>query len=284
MEKHKETGDTQHPFTGLPAGALRVLQITDTHLYADPAGSLLGLNTQQTFDLILQFARERVLPVDLLLLTGDLVHDASEAGYRRLCSQIKGLGAPAYGLPGNHDLPRQMDQILPTEGIAATGSACHGNWLIVTLDSMLEDDEGGHLRPSELARLDETLARHPDHHALIALHHQPVPVGSEWLDTMIVDNPGPFFEILDRHRNVRGVLFGHIHQQFDAIHRGLRLMGSPSTCIQFTPGKKGFGVEAVPPGVRLLALLPDGAIRTSVERLPKMPPGLHLHSGGYKGQ
>ena len=57
----------------LPAGTLRVLQLTDTHLYASPGGTLLGLNTLRSFQQVVAHVRDFHWPLDLLLATGDLV-------------------------------------------------------------------------------------------------------------------------------------------------------------------------------------------------------------------
>ena len=76
------------PVTRSKAGAdmssrrtLRIVQFTDTHLYADGEGRLLGQNTRQTLELVLELAHENHRPFDLILLTGDLVHDESPEGY-----------------------------------------------------------------------------------------------------------------------------------------------------------------------------------------------------------
>jgi Icc protein len=113
------------------------------------------------------------------------------------------------------------------------------------------------------------------------MHHQPVKVGSSWIDTMAIENPAPLFEVIDRHEQVRGVLWGHVHQTFEGRRGHIRLMASPSTCVQFAPGMDDFQVDEEPPGFRLLALLPDGEIRSQVLRVDTMPQGLERASSGY---
>ncbi len=58
-------------------------------------------------------------------------------------------------------------------------------------------------------------------------------------------------------------------------------MASPSTCVQFAPRIDDFQVDEEPPGFRLLALLPDGQIRSEVVRIDEMPQGLEIASSGY---
>ena len=105
--------------------------------------------------------------------------------------------------------------------------------------------------------------------------------GSAWIDTMTVDNPEPLFEVIDRHSHVRGILWGHIHQTYEATRNDVRLMASPSTCVQFAPRVNDFQVDEEPPGFRLLALLPDGTIKSDIVRIAEMPHGVELASAGY---
>ena len=116
--------------------------------------------------------------------------------------------------------------------------------------------------------LDQALRQHPERHALIALHHQAVPVGCAWLDQHNLKNADDLFAVLARHPQQKTILFGHVHQEFDEVHRGVRLIASPSTCIQFKPLSDGFALDESGPGWRYLTLHPDGRIASQVWRLP----------------
>jgi len=260
---------------------LRVLQLTDTHLYADPEGRLLGQNTRQTLDLVLDMALRTSGPVDLILLTGDLIQDESPEGYRYLQQRLVTLGTPCYCLPGNHDQGPIMASIFDGTVVRMETAVRCGPWNLVFLDSTVPGEDGGHLDPGQIALLQEALAARPDDPTLICLHHQPVPVGSSWMDTMALDNPEPFFETLDRHPQVRGVLWGHVHQEFAGVRRDVLLFGSPSTCIQFLPGSEAFALDDLTPGFRWLELHPDGRIVTGVERIAAYPDPVNLGTGGY---
>jgi len=264
----------------LPPGTLRIAQITDTHLYADTERRLLGLNTLECLRQVIELVEETAWPIDMVLATGDLVHDATPAGYELASSEFARLQVPVYALPGNHDIPDVMLENLGNNGMTMPGVVDTEYWRLIMLDSVIPDAEGGHLTDNELAHLEQALAQQHKH-TLVCLHHQPLPVGSRWLDTMALDNGDAFFELLAPYPQVRGVLWGHIHQEYDQIHNGLRLLASPSTCVQFSIGVDDFQVDERPPGCRLLALLPDGSIRTEVLRLDRYPNGIDLNSGGY---
>jgi Icc protein len=260
---------------------LRIVQLTDTHLYAYSEGRLLGQNTRRTLELVLDLVSTKLGPIDLILLTGDLVHDESPAGYISLQRILAGLGTPCYCLPGNHDLAQVMSETFDGLTVSIETSVRCGAWHLVFLDSTVPGEDGGHLDTVQLARLQDSLAERPDDPALVCLHHQPVPIGSDWMDTMALDNPEAFFAILDRNPQVRGIIWGHVHQEFAAVRNGVRLLGSPSTCVQFKPGSLEFALDDLTPGFRWLKLHTDGRIDTGVERIAAYPDPMEPGTGGY---
>lgn len=264
----------------LPQGTIRIVQITDTHLYADPAGKLLGVNTLSSFHQVIDEIAATDWPADHVLATGDLVHDASPSGYRDLAKTLDRFGIPVHCLPGNHDVPTVMREHLRGEQVDTGSIVDAGSWRFVMLDSVIIGDPGGRLAESELALLQDALDSAP-HHVLICLHHQPVPVGSAWMDTMALENADAFFRIIDASDKVRGILWGHVHQTFDAMRGPIRMLASPSTCVQFVPKQDAFGIDEEPPGFRLLALTPDGGIHSQVMRSREVPSGLDVASLGY---
>lgn len=259
---------------------LKILQLTDTHLFGDPQGRLLGQNTRRTLALVLDAAL-RAHGYDLVLLTGDLVHDESLEGYRYLRERLAALAIPYYCLPGNHDDVASMSQIFDAGTTGNEASTKADGWNLVLLDSTIPGEDGGHLADRQLDLLDASLAARRGDPALVCLHHQPVPVGSAWMDTMALDNPGDFFRILDRHPQVRAVLWGHVHQEFSSRRKDVRLLATPSTCVQFLPGSEEFALDPRTPGFRWLALGRDGQIETGVERIAAYPDPLDLANGGY---
>ncbi|KAB7623014.1 3',5'-cyclic-AMP phosphodiesterase [Alkalilimnicola sp. S0819] len=272
------TAATSYSGAGAP---LRVLQITDTHLYADPGGRLAGLVTEQSCEAVINEALQRSWPVDLVLLTGDVVHDGSESGYRRVKARFEQLGVPTLVLPGNHDAPVTMRQVFRAGPVSYCAHHALGDWQFLMLDSTVAGESGGHLAEAELRRLDEALSADPRRHALVALHHHPVSMDSRWIDSIGVANAEALFAVLARHPQVRVLLWGHVHQAFDEVRDGLRLLATPSTCIQFRPRQDEFGLDEQPPGWRLLELHADGRVDTEVQRLNAGDLAVDLRCSGY---
>jgi Icc protein len=184
-------------------------------------------------------------------------------------------------LPGNHDDRAAMEAAGGSHRLPGTILA--GNWQLVMLDSQVPGEVGGELGAVELAHLKACLeeAAAAGLHVLICLHHQPVTIGCGWLDEQMVADAADFFAVVDEFDCVRGILWGHVHQEVDTVRSDVRLLASPSTCVQFAPGCENFKADDKPPGYRWLDLAPDGGIATGVSRVGDVTFEVDLESGGY---
>ncbi|MGH8120608.1 MAG: phosphodiesterase [Gammaproteobacteria bacterium] len=246
------------------ADRIELLQFTDTHVYAEPGQCFDGVDTAATLaDVIAHAGKFCPLP-DAILLTGDLVHEPSPAAYDRLSAILCSVERPVFCIPGNHDQPELMHQILDAGNISMAKSIHFERWIIVLLNTFLPDTHAGNLGADELVFLDQILTEYKDNHALICLHHPPVSIGSPWMDRMGLQNPAALFAIVDRHPQVRGILWGHIHQEFKCERHAVKLMATPSTCLQFAPQAGSYIKDDKPPAYRHLQLYASGEIRTGV--------------------
>jgi Icc protein len=138
------------------------------------------------------------------------------------------------------------------------------NWSLIMLSSFSGGDDGGRLSQDELTRLQASLQKNRSLHTLICVHHHPIPMGSRWLDGVSLRNADDFFEIVNQFSQVKGILWGHVHQASDRRRKGVRLMSTPSTCSQFRPNSDDFALDSRSPGYRWLNLSASGAIETEV--------------------
>lgn len=241
-----------------------LLQFTDTHLPGSPGMRVRDVATTETLARCVAHAKRRHPVPRAILLTGDLVHDDA-AGYAEVRARFGQAGVPVHCLPGNHDTAESLKNGLAGPPFVHDFARRLEDWLIVMLDSTVTGLNHGHLTAADLERLDGALARDADAPALICLHHQPVAHGSRWLDELMLDNAAELFAVLARHTNVRGLLWGHTHQPFEGMHGHVRLMGTPSTCMQFTQDSDEFAVDTRPPAYRWLELDQDGGLETGIE-------------------
>ncbi len=271
-------------WAGLPertARPLTLLQLTDLHLCADPGSSLLGVPTDASFRAVLARAAADFPQASACLLTGDLSDDGSAAAYQRLAQHLQAAPWPAVWLPGNHDDNPAL-QAVAGDGLAAARALRGGGWRVILLDSSQPHEVGGTLGDAEYRHLELALEDADDEPVLVVLHHPPASCGAAWLDRQQVSDGERFWTVLARHPTVRAVLCGHIHQEIDRPERGLRLLASPSTCVQFAPGSAHFRLDRSAPGYRWLTLHPDGRLDSGVVRLPLADFPAHYHdSDGY---
>ncbi|GHB28835.1 metallophosphoesterase family protein [Salinicola rhizosphaerae] len=261
---------------------MRIVQITDCHLLADPRGrSRKGFPLRQLETVI---GRARQLRPDILLCTGDIAEDETPVAYRYASDAFTRLGCPWFWIPGNHDQPELMEEIHPFHDELDLGE-----WRMLLLDSRVSGQPGGCLGKAQLQRLAEQLEA-DERPTLIALHHPPVEIGSVWMDAIGLEDRDALWQTLAPYPQVRAMIFGHVHQAFaarttslpeetlgdvasdDAPDRleGASLLpvyGSPSTSDQFLPRSHEFAVdEAARPGFRVIDLKGDD-FTTWVERV-----------------
>lgn len=259
---------------------LRVLQLTDPHLMASEDGSLLGVNTRDSLNAVIEEALRTHGQPDLVLATGDITQDASPDAYRYFGECLEVFNAPSLWIAGNHDDAKTLTGVAQEFG-ANERQLVKGGWQFVMLDSSVPGKVYGELAETELAFLDQVLAEQPELPALVCLHHHPVSIGSAWMDKIGLVNPEPFWQIIARHSQVRVVLWGHIHQNFHHQKNGASLLASPSTCIQFAAGSQDFAVEPIAPGYRWFELQVSGDFFTEVRRAEQFAFLLDEKSSGY---
>jgi Icc protein len=246
---------------------IHIAQLTDTHLFANPDGELYGVKTRDSLQAVIKHAQVNLPTLDMLLLTGDLVHDETMGGYQLLRELIEQLGVPAYYLPGNHDDPGLMQEVFPNVTRNGITSAEQGQWSVVLLDSSIRGKVEGELTSDNLAMLEDSLRANYNKHVLIALHHHVVDVQSPWIDSLKLRNNDEFLELLNNFPNVKVVLNGHIHQELDKQGNSIRFLGSPSTCFQFMPNQESARIDTAHAGYRHMVLHDDGNIETRVHYL-----------------
>ena len=252
---------------------MRLLQLSDPHLLADPDGVYRQVQPLARLRLALEQADRQ--PHDLLLLTGDLCQDESWGGYRRLRELLEGRAAlrPVALLPGNHDHPALLRMVLARSAVVAPAVIDRPGCRLVLLDSHRASQLGGWLGERQLAWLAGQLASAPDRATLVALHHPPLAIGDPGLDAIALQDGPQLLQCLTAVPGLKAVLFGHIHQHWQGWLPGraaglepVALLGCPSTLSSFP------AVQACPlgrpqdPGGRWLQLEESGAWRQRLLR------------------
>lgn len=156
-----------------------------------------------------------------------------------------------------------------------------GAWRIVMLDSAVVGATFGLLADDQLVVLDQALSGADERHCLVCCHHQPVDIGCAWIAPIGLHNADELLRRLRSYPQVKALLWGHIHQEWDEVRDGIRFLATPSTCIQFAPRSEDFKVSEEQPGYRWLLLHADGRLETGVERARDFVVTLDFDSPGY---
>ena len=261
--------------------SVSVLHITDTHLFAAEDGTLLGIDTAESLNAVIDAVLSSGRSFDFVLCTGDLSQDYSTGSYERFARIIRRLGKPVYWLPGNHDDGPLMYRIMPGLGISTAREIRCGRWQFLMLNSQVYSAPCGYLAPDQLAFLRERLDRSDGLFSAVCLHHNVFHTESAWLDQHDLKNSDQFKSIIYHHGMVKLVLCGHIHQNLERELGGISYIATPSTSIQFAYGHNDFQLDRMGPGWRFIDFAPDGTFTSDLFRLPAESFSPNWFSGGY---
>ena len=261
--------------------ALKILQISDLHVTPHSGETMLGIDTEAFFQRTLEHAYEHHGPFALILLTGDLAQDPCSDSYQRICNYLLNYNTPCLCLPGNHDDFELMQQHLNAGSVSCDKQMFIGNWHIVLLNSQKTNSPIGALAAAELDFLKDALVSHPNSPTLIAMHHHCIPSSSSWLNTMQVENSDAFLALITPQTQVKGVTFGHVHQDYSKHIGHIDIFACPASCFQFTPDSEHFSIADTSPGYRIFELHPGGGLKSEVYRLPITMQGLDRNAHAY---
>lgn len=249
---------------------LRFIQISDLHLAGDLRVGLgwcdhcRGLDTEESLRTILDDIQIDEPSFDGLIVTGDIAQDGELSAYERFSKIMSQQGVPVYCLPGNHDHRGNMLRSLTGSTVTMPQYELRGRWLLLFLDSSCVGVDWGDISPSQLRWMELLLQAHSQYNVALFIHHHPVPTGSSWLDEIALRNGPEFLQLVENYPQVKLCVCGHIHQELDVTVGQMRVLGTPSTCLQFQPTTDQLQFSASPPAYRRLALAADGSIETAV--------------------
>ncbi|GAB3105240.1 3',5'-cyclic-AMP phosphodiesterase [Pseudomaricurvus hydrocarbonicus] len=258
---------------------MRLIQITDCHLGSRPGDTLLGLNTDESLSDVLQCLSQREGRANFVVASGDVAAEPTVEAYERFLETLRDqFDRPVAWLSGNHDLDAMM-RTFPVEAVQREYLE-FDHWQVILLDSSVPGFEHGEIALEELARLRQCLEA-SNKHALVFVHHQPVPVGCDWIDQYVIRNAPQLLDLLSEYTHVKGLVWGHVHQEFQSAHKHFMLRSTPSTCIQFKPNSTEFALDTTMPGYRWFELYDDGRLETGVDRIDAKSYGIDFASSGY---
>lgn len=210
-----------------------IAQVTDIHLGFEPDNPA-EFNRKRLDQLINQLSNGVNRP-DLLLATGDLVDQGDVASYRRLKNALSVAPCPVLYAMGNHDVRDAFLEVFPDtpveDGFIQYVRDVPGGRLIV-IDTLEEGRHGGAFCERRAAWLSDRLGEAPDVPTVIVMHHPPVEVGIDWMNTH-PEEPWVqrFAATIAGHSQVQALLCGHLHRAISAPWNGVTV----SICSSSAP-------------------------------------------------
>jgi len=247
---------------------LKLVQLSDCHVTASKDITYRGQDPRASLQSIVE--RITAWAPDLVLATGDLSEDASDSSYAFLREQFERIKAPVWITAGNHDDAQSLARTFSRTALDAPVRVHDGDWQVIMLNSARDGEIPGRLDVEQLDALRTLMADDP-RPALLALHHQPWPVESPWIDRYPLTNPEAFLDVLDDGPEQQLVLWGHVHQALKQQHilpsgKTVTGLAGPSTVCNSLPAQPHFKLDAAGPACRWLELNAIGVWRSGLLR------------------
>ncbi|MDX3909036.1 MAG: phosphodiesterase [Sphingobium sp.] len=211
-----------------------IAQITDIHLGFEPDNP--AEFNRKRLDQVLRHLIDGPNRPDVLLATGDLVDRGDVDSYRRLANALSACPFPVFLCLGNHDdrthFTQQFPHIPVDDGFIQYVVPLDGLRLIV-IDTLEPGRHGGAFCAARAQWLSARLQEDRDTPTIIVMHHPPVEVGIEWMNTH-PDEPwvARFAETIAGHGQVQALICGHLHRAIVAPWKGTTIAICPSTAPQ----------------------------------------------------
>ncbi|MEM7333081.1 MAG: metallophosphoesterase [Chloroflexota bacterium] len=250
------------------------VQISDSHIGPSVDYERHGHNPYKCLAALVEHINGLPTKPDFIIHTGDVVTDPDSDSYRLAADVFSNLHAPIYFVNGNHDKARDIHRFLPMgpkqilsknlDVLTYAFEVKNYRFLVIDARGPDEIDPHGLLSDEMLTILrSETSMDGPP---LTLFSHFPVqPMNSIWMDAyMLIINGQKMHEMLVPIRErVRGVFYGHIHQNMQTLKDGILYVAAGSTFSQFSawPDDATTGFDPLhPPAYNFVHLMPKQTI------------------------
>ncbi len=254
---------------------MRILHLTDTHLYGDPnARHYDRIDTAAALRGLLAHLAP-LQDIDLVVHAGDASEDGSAKSYALLHELLdpfaQQLGAPLVVAMGNHDVSTVYGQtIAPGEQRAESQDRVvqlSGGGRVVVLDSSVPGAGYGHLETEQLQWLRAVLAEPAAAGTVLVIHHPPLPAATPLLAGLELDGRDELAAVLEGS-DVRIVLSGHYHHAMDGQVAGIPVHVAPGITNVVDPLGAGESEQALALSGASIVELGAGAPRIWSSVLP----------------
>ncbi len=253
---------------------LYFVHISDTHIGSSSSYARHGHKSFPCAAQLVEIINNLPTQPDFVIHTGDVVADPSPAAYKLAAKIFSRLDMPIYYVTGNHDKAKDIRRYLPMGAMQMKTDASDllsyvfdvKGYRFLAVDARGPDEIDPHGLLSEeqmdIVREEATEQGLP----LTLFMHFPInKLNSIWMDAyMLAINGDELHEaLLPAKDRLRGVFYGHVHQNMQTWRDGILYVSVASTFSQFTawPQDKAFRKdEHYLPGFNFVHMMPQQTI------------------------
>lgn len=248
---------------------------TDQHMI-EPNGLLNGRDTNASAKRLMDAIRQETVPLSAVIDLGDLADTirnpdrntavATEESYLHAKSLSEGLPGVQLRLPGNHDDPKLLKELLGT-GWDEKSEQC-GTWKLgpttfVGLDLRTGPEPTGYLNEETAIALEQVLKS--EDKCVVCTHFPIFPSDNGRIDQgLSITNLEKLLEIVRRYSDkITGVLHGHIHLWWSVTYNGIPSYCSTGSGMAFRLEPQSDEYEKIIPqplGYLLVGVKDDGSL------------------------
>lgn len=208
---------------------IKLIVFTDLHMLPE-GGRIIGLDPFERLQNGVRHVNHHHADAARVICTGDLTHKGDPVSYGRLRQVLAELRVPYSLLLGNHDARSAFRTVFPEMPVDTAGYVQNvldtPEGRLILLDTLIEPPHdfayaSGYLCTDRLGWLDRQLAEAAGRPCYIFMHHPPHDVGFPGMDEIKLVNGSAFYDLVQRHGNVRHIFAGHIHRTISGAVRGI---------------------------------------------------------------
>ncbi len=221
------------------------LHVSDTHVGETKEFLYHGVNTFERCKKLIERIDTLQFRPDFILHTGDIVDNPSHKSFQLAKEAFQKLTIPIYYVNGNHDEAFYINEYLkmgPKEDLDLSKDKLlykfelNGN-MFLALDARGPDEidpEG--LIPKEHFEIIESAIVNSKSPVSVFVHFPPINIDTQWMDhKMLIQNGKKLHKILVKNkRKIRGVFFGHVHNNITMFKDEILYSGVASGMRQFS--------------------------------------------------
>ena len=202
---------------------MKLLHFTDIHL-TTPGQTIAGRDPNTNFQRALDHALDLHSDAEAVFITGDLSDWGEEPDYRRLDEIIAKVSIPVHLGIGNHDDRATLLGVFPDladeNGFVQKVIPLSDGHAVV-IDTWGPDTHAGHFCETRAAWLSAQLSQ-LEGPVLIFMHHNPVPVGIDPVDQIMLMDADRLRQTLRPFKDrIAHIFHGHCHLHLNGTFEGI---------------------------------------------------------------